>query len=150
VLAYIGLRQVADHPLLGVGWQGSFDEAAYGPYLGDARRRYPQQPDEVFPSPEEPWGVQNAYLQALADMGAAGGLALLALAGAGLATGIRSALRTPDGSPARTAAVTGTLWLCVVLGIWNGIGLVAGLPLDALLWLGLGGTAAAAAGIADE
>jgi O-antigen ligase len=150
VLAYIGLKEFAGHPLLGIGWQASLDEAGYGPYLDDARRRYPEQPDRVFPSPEEPWGVQNAYLQALSDMGVAGLLGLAALLASGLVTGLRVAWRTGAGSATLEVALTGTLWLCVVIGISNGIGLIAGLPLDALLWLALGLVAAAAAGIADE
>jgi hypothetical protein len=143
VLAYIGVKEFAGHPLLGIGWQASLDEAGYGPYLDEARRRYPDQPDRVFPSTREPWGVQNAYLQALADMGVLGGLALAALLAAGLYTGLR-------GSSTGEVALTGTLWLCIVIGIWNGIGLIAGLPLDALLWLALGFTATAAAGLVDE
>jgi O-antigen ligase len=150
VLAYIGIREFAGHPLLGVGWQASLDEAGYGPYLDDARRRYPDQPERVFPSRAEPWGVQNAYLQALADMGAVGGLALAALIVAAFATGLATALRARAGSAALAFALVGTLWLCIVTGIWNGIGLIAGLPLDALFWLALGFTATAAAGAADE
>jgi O-antigen ligase len=143
VLAYVGVKEFAGHPLLGIGWQASLDEAGYGPYLDDARRRYPAQPARVFPSPEEPWGVQNAYLQALADLGALGGLAVLGLAAAAIATARR-------GWASGEVALTGTLWLCIVAGVWNGIGFIAGLPLDALLWLGLGFVAAGAAGVADE
>ena len=143
VLAYIGVKEFADNPLTGIGWQASLDEAGYGPYLDDARRRYPEQPERVFPSPEEPWGIQNAYLQALAELGVLGGLALVGLLAAGAYTARRA------GSAADAPALVGTLWLCMVAGIWNGIGLIAGLPLDALLWLALG-VAAAAAGWETE
>ena len=34
--------------------------------------------------------------------------------------------------------VVGLGWLCVVAGVWTGIGLVAGLPLEALTWIALG------------
>ena len=148
VLAYIGVKEFAAHPATGIGWQASLDEAGYGPYLDDAKRRYPDQPDRVFPSPDEPWGIQNAYLQSLAEMGILGGIAIVALLASGVLTGLRTALRA--GSPTATAALVGTLWLCIVAGIWNGIGLIAGLPLDALLWLALGLTATAAAGLEES
>ena len=41
--------------------------------------------------------------------------------------------------------VVGLLWLLVAGGAWNGLGLVAGIPLDALTWLGVGLVGAAAA-----
>ena len=34
--------------------------------------------------------------------------------------------------------LVGLGWLCVVAGVWTGIGLVAGLPLEALTWIALG------------
>jgi hypothetical protein len=36
------------------------------------------------------------------------------------------------------AALVGLGWLCVVAGVWTGIGLVAGLPLGALTWIAFG------------
>jgi hypothetical protein len=147
VLAYIGLKEFAGSPAFGIGWQASLDEAGYGPYLDDARRRFPDQPARVFPSPEEPWGVQNAYLQALADMGVVGAAGIVALLAGALVTGLRTALRSRVGSAALAISLTGTLWLCVLIGVLNGIGFVAGLPLDALLWLAIGLVATAAAGM---
>ena len=41
VLIYIGVRIFRDHPLTGVGWQGSELPSSFEPYLGDARRRFP-------------------------------------------------------------------------------------------------------------
>ena len=135
LLAYIGVRIFVDHPLLGVGWEGSSDEYAYAPYLADAQSRF-AQPPEALPSPQHPWGVQNAYVQALADLGPGGLLILLA------------ALITPIVVAARRGTDDLRLGgICVVLvacGVWNGFGLVAGIPLDALTWLGVGLAAASA------
>ncbi len=105
LLAYIGVRIFLDHPLTGVGWNGSLEEWAYAPQLEDARRRFPTEPDQAFPSPEHPWGVQNLYIQVPADMGVAGLLSLLALAVAALRRGgaARATSRVP-GARARVAA----------------------------------------------
>lgn len=141
VLAYIGFRVFLDHPVVGAGWQATTaEQATYGPYLADARRRFPNEPAEAFPSPEHPWGVQNAYIQALADLGLIGFAALGATLAAGLVVGLRAALRGP---PAWAAvALTGVCWTLVAMGVLVGIGLVAGIALDAVLWLGLGLVAA--------
>jgi len=136
VLAYFGLRIVAHRPVFGVGWQESAYEDAYRPYLAAARRRFPDVAPLAFPSPQHRWGVQNLYLQAAADMGVVGLAALLALLGSGLVAGLRWALRAPPaGAP---LAVVPVLWLLMAIGIWNGLGIVAGIPLVAMTWLSLG------------
>src|SRR5207244_9597707 len=121
LLAYIGGRVFVDHPLVGVGWQGSSDPYAYEPYLADAHRRF-NQPAEAFPSREHRWGVQNAYVQSLADMGVLGLVAFLA------------ALFVPAVLAARRgvgdARVLGVALPLLVLGVWHGYGLVAGIPLS--------------------
>jgi O-antigen ligase len=131
LLAYIGARIWLDHPVAGVGWQGSSEEWAFAPYLEDARSRFPDEPDEAFPSAERPWGVQTLYLQVLADTGLVGFAALVAL----VALALRAAVRGARGSP---VPVVGLGWLLVAAGVWAGIGLVPGIPLDALTWLALG------------
>lgn len=136
VLAYIGLRIAADYPVFGVGWQESAYEDAYRPYLAAARRRFPDVAPLAFPSREHRWGVQNLYLQAAADMGVVGLAALLALFAAGLLTGLRWALRAPPGGA--PLALVPVLWLLMAIGIWNGLGIVAGIPLEAMTWLALG------------
>ena len=82
LLAYIGGRIWLDRPVTGVGWQASSEEWAYGPFLDDARARFPSEPDQAFPSPEHPWGIQMLYLQVAADLGVVG-IALLARARGG-------------------------------------------------------------------
>ena len=131
LLAYIGGRIWLDNPVTGVGWQASSEEWAYGPYLDDARRRFPDEPEQAFPAPDRPWGIQLLYLQVAADLGIAGVAALLALAAVGIAAGIR-------GLRSSSVPLVGLCWLVVAAGVWTGIGLVPGLPLDALTWLAFG------------
>lgn len=134
-LAYIGGRIFLDHPLLGVGWQASSEPEHYEPYLADARARFPDLPERALPSPEHEWGVQNAYIQAAADLGLGGLVAWLALFLVPLAVAWR----------AGHAAGVPILWLLVSMGIWIGLGLVAGIPLVGLTWLSIGLAAASAA-----
>jgi O-antigen ligase len=131
LLAYIGGRIWLDNPVTGVGWQASSEEWAYGPYLADARARFPDEPDQAFPSPEHPWGVQLLYLQVAADLGIAGIVILLGLASAAVAVGIRNLRASP-------VALIGLGWVGVVVGVWAGIGLISGLPLEALTWVAIG------------
>ncbi|MSO57783.1 MAG: hypothetical protein EXQ77_01945 [Thermoleophilia bacterium] len=131
LLAYLGGRIFLSHPLTGVGWNGSREEWAYSPFLDDARRLFPAEPEEAFPSPERRWGVQNMYLQVAADLGLAGLAALVALGAAGLVAGFRAAAHS-------RAAMLGTGWLLAVGGVWLGNGLVAGIPMLALTFLALG------------
>jgi O-antigen ligase len=134
-LAYIGTRIFFAHPLFGVGWQASADDSSYRPYVDDARRRFPDLPERALPSPEHRWGVQNAYVQAAADMGVVGLAAFLALFLVPLRVAWRSGVR----------GAVPMLWLLVAMGVWLGIGLVAGIPLVGLTWLSIGLAAAAAA-----
>jgi O-Antigen ligase len=131
LLGYIGARIWLDHPVAGVGWQASSEEWAYSPYLEDARRRFPDEPEQAFPSPEHPWGVQALYVQALADMGVVGFGALVAVLG----TGFAAARRGIRGSP---VPLVGMAWLLVAIGVWAGIGIVPGIPLAALTFIALG------------
>lgn len=135
LLAYIGGREFLGHPALGVGWQGSSDPYAFEPYLADARRKFVQPPD-AFPSRRNRWGVQNAYVQSLADLGVLGLPAFLAALLAPLTRAWKQA--------AGDARIAGIAFVLLVVGSWNGYGLVAGIPLAALTWLAVGvGTAAA-------
>ena len=125
-LAYIGLRIWIDHPLLGVGWEGSRDPYAFEPYVPAARRRFPNQPATAFPSSSRRLGVQDVYIQALADLGVVGLGALLTVFGAGLVGAVRE------------RRLIAACWLVLVLWLWTAQGFVAGIPLDALTWLALG------------
>jgi O-antigen ligase len=135
VLGYIGLRIYADRPVLGAGWQGSTEPAAFEPQLEPARRRYPDVAAEAFPSREHPWGVQNAYVQALADMGVQGLVALLAVL---VAAAVAAYRRARSGARAAALALVAVSWLVVAAAELTALGLVAGTSLDALLWLAVG------------
>lgn len=145
MLAYIGLRIWEDHPVLGVGYQGSEDAQGFMPYVPDARRAFPSLPAIAFPTPQNRLGVQMSYVQALADVGAVGLLLLLAVYAAGFTLAGRAALR-PRAAPEGALAAA---WLLVVAGTLLALGLVAGIPTDALWWLALGLAAACAAGRFD-
>jgi O-antigen ligase len=134
-LAYIGGRIFLEQPVFGAGWQRSEDEEVYGQFVDDARRRFPDLPERALPSAEHPWGVQNAYVQAAADMGVVGLAAFLAL----FLVPLRAAWR------AGAAGGVPILWLLVSMGVWIGLGLVAGIPLVGLTWLAVGLAAAATA-----
>lgn len=142
LLSYIGLRIWLREPVLGVGWLGSTDEPAYGPELPAAHRRF-SQPPLAFPSPQHPWGVQNAYVEALADLGVIGLLALAGLFATTVVVGVRRALRAIPG--AAEVGLAGALAGLVVVAIWNGYGFVAGIPLDAATWIAVGLAATGAA-----
>jgi O-antigen ligase len=134
-LGYIGGRIFLEHPVVGAGWQRSEDADEYEPFVDDAGRRFPDLPPRALPSREHPWGVQNAYVQAAADMGVLGLAAFIAL----FLVPLRAAWRTG------AAGAVPILWLLVSMGVWNGLGVVAGIPLVGLTWLAIGLAAAAAA-----
>jgi hypothetical protein len=74
LLAWIGWEIWKDHPVLGVGWEGSAEPANFDPYLPAAHRRFPDEAPLAFPSaaPDRRYGVQNSWIQALADLGVIG------------------------------------------------------------------------------
>lgn len=148
LLVYLGLRVFADHPVAGVGWQATNDYETLEPYLDDAHARFDSIAEEAFPSPAEPFGIQNAWLQALADLGAVGlALFLVALA-LPVALGTRLGLRACPGSA--TLGLAGAGMLLVVAGIWTAQGLVATLPADAVMWLAVGVVGAARLGTGES
>lgn len=140
VLAYIGWEIFRAHPLTGVGWQASELPANFDPHLAAAHRRFPDAPAAAFPSESRRWGVQNAYVQAAADMGVLGFLALLAALGSAFfrvtVRGMRGATPPDPLAPALALA------LLVGAAVWAALGLVPGVPATALLWLAIGGAVA--------
>lgn len=136
LLVYIGWRIFEDNPIGGAGWQASSEQRVYGPYLPAAHREFPGTPAQAFPSPAHPWGVQNAFVQAMSDLGIVGLLTFLGLVVTGLVTAARVALRGPP--PAAIMSFVSLFGLIVVVGVLSALGLVAGIPTDALLWLSLG------------
>jgi O-antigen ligase len=140
LLAYLGLRIWEDHPVAGAGWQASGEYDVVAPYVPDAHRRFPDIPAEAFPVPGRRYGVQNAWVQSLADLGVLGFL----LFGALLALPFWRAVRSARADVSWIAlAVMGMLR--VVAADWTAQGLVAALALDTLTWLGVGFAAALSA-----
>lgn len=137
LLAYLGLRIWLDHPLIGAGWQASGEYAVVNRYLADAHERFPDVPAEAFPVPGRRYGVQNAWVQSLADLGAVGFLLFGGLLATGSWLAVRRALR--DGTWIALAA--GGM-LLVAAAVWTAQGLVAALALDSLTWLAIGLAAA--------
>ena len=149
VLAYIGLRIFEDNPVLGVGWQRSSRPEVFEPYVDDARRRFPDVDSRAFPASGREWGVQNLYVQMLADAGVMGLVLLLAVGAAGLILAWRTAVHAPN----PWAAGAGLAVLCALLtlaGEWASLGIVAGIPLQAATSLVLGLAAAGAATVEEE
>jgi hypothetical protein len=136
LLAYIGYRIWRAHPVVGAGWQGSTDAKNVDPQLAAAHRKFPNVAPISFPSRAHEWGVQDAYVQAAADLGAIGLLLWLAPFLLALILALRA--DRPPGALAAFAVVA-------ALGLWSGQGLVAGLPLDAVTWLAFGLSATAVA-----
>lgn len=148
VLAYIGLRIFADNPVVGVGWQRSSRPEVFERYVDDARARFPDVVELAFPAAGREWGVQNLYIQMLADAGIIGLALLLSVGLAGVALARRAAKRAPD----PWAAGAGLLAVCALVtlaGEWASMGIVAGIPLQAATCLLLG-LAAAGAALAAE
>jgi hypothetical protein len=150
VLAYIGLRIAQDNPVVGVGWQRSSRPEVFEPYVDDAKARFPDVVDLAFPAEGREWGVQNLYIQMLADAGVIGLVLLLLVGVAGLTLAWRTAARAPN----PWAAGAGLAVVCALLTLaaeWASLGIVAGIPLQAAtcLLFGLAAAGAAAASAVD-
>src|SRR6266545_5962510 len=136
LLAYIGYRIWRDHPVVGAGWQASTEPETVDPVLPAAHREFPDVSPLAFPTRGHEWGVQNAYVQAASDLGLIGLVLWLAPFAIALVLALRA--NAPPGAVAAFA-------ILAAMGIWGGQGLVAGIPLDAVTWLGFGLAATAAA-----
>jgi O-antigen ligase len=128
LLVWLGWQIFEHHPALGVGWEGSAEPANFMPYIPAAHRKFPNESPLAFPSPapDRRYGVQNSWVQALADLGPIGFLAWVGV----FATAAWRALRRRFVYP--------LLLVCVLVWLWSAQGYVAGIPLDALTFLGLG------------
>ena len=140
VLAYIGWEIFRAHPVTGVGWQASGLPASFEPHLAAARDRFPDVPAAAFPSDSRRWGVQNAYVQAAADMGIVGLLVLLVAIGSALVRSLWRGIRGSDAPDPLAPALA--LAILVGAAVWAALGLVPGVPATALLWLAIGGAVA--------
>lgn len=131
LLTWIGWQIWKDHPLTGVGWEGSAEPVNVDPYLPAAHHHFPDESPLAFPgnAPNRRYGVQDSWVQALADLGVVGFVLWLGV----FATAAWLALR--NASALGTYALMSTLLLA---WLWTAQGYVAGIPLDALTWLTFG------------
>jgi O-antigen ligase len=131
LLTWIGWEIWKDHPLTGVGWEGSAEPVNFEPYLPAAHHHFPNESPLAFPgsAPDRRYGVQDSWVQALADLGVLG----LVLWVGVFASAAWLALR--NASALGIYALMSTLLLA---WLWTAQGYVAGIPLDALTWLTFG------------
>ena len=131
LLAWIGWEIWKDHPAVGVGWEGSAEPVNFEPYLPAAHRHFRSESPLAFPSaaPNRRYGVQNSWLQALADLGVVGFVLWVAIFASAVWLAARNAAATTIYALTATALLA---WL------WTAQGYVAGIPLDALTWLTFG------------
>jgi hypothetical protein len=140
LLSWLGYEIWKDHKVLGVGWEGTTEPAVFEPYIPAAHRRFPNEVALAFPSPSRRYGVQDAWIEAAADLGVVGLLLWASLFGAAAWTAAK-----------RRASATGLYALAgigLLVWLWAAQGFYAGIPLDALTWL-VSGLAALAGGGAE-
>jgi hypothetical protein len=134
LLVWLGWEIWNHHPAAGVGWEGSAEPANFMPFIPAAHRRFPSESPLAFPTPapDRRYGVQNSWVQALADLGVFGLIAWVAV----FAT---AAWRAARGAFAGSrASLYALLLICALVWLWSAQGYVAGIPLDALTWFGIG------------
>lgn len=133
LLSWLGYEIWRDHPALGVGWEGTTEPAVFDPYLPAAHRRFPNEVPLAFPSASRRYGVQDAWIEAAADLGAVGLVLWAALFAAAAWLAGRAALMLGSATSVYALMGTGLLaWL------WAAQGFYAGIPLDAVTWLVFG------------
>ena len=135
LLSWMGYRIWRDHPVLGVGWQGSADPAVFVPYLPAMHARFPDEAPLEFPAaaPGRHYGVQDAWIEALTDLGIPGFLLWVATFAAAAWLALRGTLRTASAAP-----LLGLVGIALLVWLWAAQGFVAGIPLDALTFVVFG------------
>ena len=122
MLAYIGWQIFLDHPIAGAGWQ-SLGEGRAGLRAATSTTRAARFPDTaragVPVARASPYGVQNAYMQALADLGLDRLGLLLARSPPASGSRVRAVWRGPP--PAVLPGVLAGAWLLLVMGIWAAV-----------------------------
>jgi O-antigen ligase len=135
LLAWLGWQIWTDHPVVGVGWEGSAEPVNFVPYLPAAHRHFRTEAPLAFPSaaPDRRYGVQNSWIQALADLGVIGLVLWASVFGAAAWLAARAAVSGGTANALFALAAT-----AVLVWLWTAQGFVAGIPLDALTWLTFG------------
>jgi O-antigen ligase len=134
LLVWLGYQIWLDHPVVGVGFEGSAEPDTFEPYIPAAKHRFPDESPNAFPSraPNRQYGVQNLWVQALADLGVIGLL---------LVAAVFAAAAWLAGSAALAGRRIGTIalaWTALLVWLFTAQGFIAGIPLDALTWLAFG------------
>ncbi len=131
LLTWIGWQIWKSHPLTGVGWEGSAEPVNFGPFLPAAHRHFRNESPLAFPgsAPDRRYGVQDSWVQALADLGVVGFVLWVGVFASAGWVALRNA------SALGIYALMSTLLLA---WLWTAQGYVAGIPLDALTWLTFG------------
>jgi O-antigen ligase len=134
LLVWLGYRIWLDHPVLGVGFEGSAEPDNFEPYIPAAHRRFPDESPNSFPSraPNRQYGVQNLWVQALADLGVIGFLLTAAVFAAAAWLAGRAAVA------GRRIGTIALAWTALLVWLFTAQGFIAGIPLDALTWLAFG------------
>jgi O-antigen ligase len=133
LLSWLGYEIWKGHALLGVGWEGTTEPAVFEPYIPAAHRRFPNETPLAFPSPTRRYGVQDAWIEAAADLGIVGFVLWASLFASGTWLAAREALARGTATGLFALSALGLLvWL------WAAQGFYAGIPLDALTWLVFG------------
>jgi O-antigen ligase len=133
LLSWLGYEIWKDHALLGVGWEGTTEPAVFERYIPAAHRRFPNETPLAFPSPTRRYGIQDAWIEAAADLGVVGFLLWAGMFAAGGWLAAREALAR--GSLTGLFAVSA---IGLLVWLWVAQGFYAGIPLDALTWLVFG------------
>jgi O-Antigen ligase len=134
LLVWLGYEIWLDHPVLGVGFEGSAEPDTFEPYIPAAHRRFPDESPNSFPSraPNRRYGVQNLWVQALADLGVIGFLLTAAVFAAAAWLAGRAAFA------GRRIGTIALAWTALLVWLFTAQGFIAGIPLDALTWLAFG------------
>jgi O-antigen ligase len=119
VMADAGLRLFAHHPITGTGWQRSPDEVRATWLNDELRRRWEGEiASSVFPrSFHHGATVHNSYVQILAEAGAVGFLAFLAVVVA-IGIGVFRLLRDARADPSVFVSTRAAVILLVATMVW--------------------------------
>jgi O-antigen ligase len=132
LLVWLGYQIWQDSPVVGVGWEGSAEPANFMPHIAAAHAKFPDESPLAFPTPasNRRYGVQNSWVQSLADLGVIGFVAWVAV------------FVTAGWRALRRRRAYALMLICALAWLWTAQGFVAGIPLDALTFIGIGLAAA--------
>ena len=131
LLLWMGWQMWKDHPVLGLGHRPV--EHGLPAVSRRTQATVPRPAGRGLPVEAEPVGRAELLARARSDMGMPG----FVLGVVDLPRGARARVQGRAREPVLPRLVA-TGFILVAAGTWNAIGIVAGIPLDAVTWLGLG------------